>query len=165
MANTKSISDVFEDLFEAPLRAVTKAEAKYLKIWAEWLNIQLKLIGESTRSPEQITSLMSRAPTVTLDGSIDVGITMRIASVKKSEGGGSIGLQVGPVHASGAFGFSKTSTQESIFQASARFALSNNNADLSQFLSSQGLTPTSVEDLTKASELIKSGLEKIEKPS
>lgn len=160
MAQTQSISSVFRDLFRSPLQAVIQAERDYLKIWADWIDVQVKLLDDKELSEEQIQALMTKAPSVQLDGFIDVGISMRIATVKQTDIGISAGISgaamgVAPVHASGSFGFSKSSSQESMFQASARFNVSNNNTDLGQFLAERGMSPVNVEQLKGVSDLLK----------
>lgn len=160
MAKTQAISQVLGDLFRAPLKAAAEAERDYLEIWADWVEIQVKLIGDQVLTPEQITNLLNKAPTVKLDGFVDVGISMRIATVKQKDYGFGVGvsgasLGLAPVYASGSFGFSKTSSQESMFQASARFNVSNNNADLTQFLIDRGKNPVDVGELKGVSELLR----------
>ena len=153
MANTAGIVDVFGELFRTPLEAVVKAEREYFKIWAEWLEVQIKLLGENPTG-DQIKALLEKAPSVQIDGFIDVGITMRIASVSEQKQGGTAGLKLGPIHASGSFGFAKSGSQESVFQTSARFTLSNHNSELSRYLEDRRLTPTSIEGLKEVKKIL-----------
>lgn len=130
-----SISTVFQDLFQAPLKAVTDAEARYRAIWADWIQMQYDLAFDKTkndwRAGVDFSKVMQTAPVISLDGVIEVGITMRIASVREISANLNIGISVGPIYASGGFGFMNRTTQESVFQASTRFTLSNQNKDLS----------------------------------
>ncbi len=155
MAKSLGISEVLSDMFRSPLNAVVEAERNYLAIWADWLEMQLKLIGDDDLTQEQIEALMTKAPAVKLDGFIDVGVSMRIATVKQKDVSFGVGIGVGPVHASGAFGFSKTSSQESMFQASARFNITNHNTDLSAFLAERGKTPYTIQDVHDVTDLMR----------
>ncbi len=154
MAKTLGISKALGDLFRAPLDAVTDAERDYLAIWSQWLDMQLKLIGDKELTLEQIEKLLNKAPSVKLDGFVDVGISMRIATVSQFDVGVGVGANLGvaPVHVSGSFGFSRTSSNESMFQASARFAVSNHNSELAGFLKDMGEMPKTTSELSGVSD-------------
>lgn len=140
-----SISSVISDLFNAPLQAAVKADAEYMRIWAEWLAFRKSLFIGKDGNPlpnVDISQVLETAPVVNLNGRIDQAITMRITDVQGTDASLSGGLAVGPIFASGSFGFHRESTQESLFQASATFELSNQEKSLPKFLSQHALTPT-----------------------
>lgn len=161
MSNS-SISTVFEELFSTPLESVAKSENDYRKIWANWIAFQIPLFRDSNLklSKEAIDKMFELAPVVKLDGIIDVGITMRIAEVSKKEGELKAGLKVGPIFASGSFGFSKETSQESVFQASTRFTISNQESNLKEYLSARNMKPDNEKDLMKTIEKLKTNGEK-----
>lgn len=150
--SSTSITKVLNELFTAPINAVTSAEAEYRKTWAKWLNSQLTLLKDSgvAITSERLEKILDIAPVVGLDGVIEAGITMRIAEVRSSEGGLSAGLQLGPIHATGRFGFSNQSTQESVFQASTRYTISNQETNLKEYLANRGIEPTDESGLLNA---------------
>lgn len=161
--SSASISSVFRELFQAPLRALTDAEEDYRRIWADWLEVQFRFLSiekkEGARSVrvwkdgvdfEKV--VREHAPVVALNGAVDVGITMRIASVKEFNGNVGFGVALGPVYASGGFGFTGRSSKESLFQASTQFTVSNQPGDLSEYLSNRNVTlaePSDVESAVK----------------
>ncbi len=141
-------------LFYAPLDAAVKAEKQYCRIWADWMTFQLALAteedGKTLRSGVDLTALLKTAPAVSMDGVIELAITMRVAGVKETQGGLGIGLSIGPIYASGGFGFMSKTTEESIFQAHARFTLSNTGKNLTGYLGQYKLPVTKPEDVTSA---------------
>lgn len=151
-----SISAVLTDLFSAPLKAVVDAESKYRQIWADWMAFQMTLLtkedGKTLRDGVNLADVLRTAPAVSLDGVIDLAITMRIASVKELSAGLDVSVGVGPVYASGNFGFMSRTTEESTFQAQAKFTLSNTQKNLATLLEQYKLTPTDPATLTKAVE-------------
>ncbi|MDI6402417.1 hypothetical protein QLX67_10460 [Balneolaceae bacterium ANBcel3] len=149
------LSDLYKELFTSPLEAVCETEKSYRKIWAKWIKSQKPFFRKDDGSidAEQIRQLLNQAPVIELDGTLDVDITVRIASVQKKEGSISGGIRVGPVHSSGKYGFSNESSLESALRASTRFVISNHKADLNAFLLERNLSPTSEEDINR---LIKS---------
>lgn len=148
---TTSISTVFSELFEAPLRAATEAEARYRAVWADWISSQFRLFSASGTAitADVIAKVIDLAPVVKLDGFIDVAITMRIAEVKEKEAGFSGGLQLGIIQSAGKYSSYEKSAQESVFQASTRFSISNTDANLRQFLTDRGLVPTNAQELNR----------------
>jgi hypothetical protein len=145
-----SINSVIADLFNAPLQAAVKADSEYMKIWAKWLTFKKKLMFKKDGSPIEgldINEILKTAPIVELNGNIDFSITMRIAEVKETDASISGGLAVGPIYAGGSFGISKQSTQESIFQASTSFVISNQKKDLTDYLSKHKLSIASASDV------------------
>ena len=148
--STTSIHSVITDLFNAPLQAAVKADAAYLRIWADWLKFKKTLMFKSDGSVIDginINDVLSSAPVVELNGKIDMAITMRIAEVKETNASLSGGISVGPIYASGSFGMNKESTQESVFQAASSFVISNQKKDLVAYLSTHKLSIASASDV------------------
>jgi hypothetical protein len=79
---------------------------------------------------------------------------MRIASVREFNADVKAGLSVGPVYASGGFGFVNRTSQESIFQASTRFTLSNQNKDLTKYLQDRNIPFTSPSEVNNAIKIL-----------
>ncbi len=129
-------------LFSAPLEAVVDAEARYRQIWSKWIKDQMLFLGitDATKG-DVLLKVLDTAPVVTLDGKVETALTMRIASVSEHKGGLSAGLQVGPIFASGSYSMMKRSAEESVFQASTQFVISNQGSNLVDYLKSKGLTP------------------------
>lgn len=154
---TLSISKAFSDLFTAPLRAVVDAEKAYLEMWITRLKViqQTYVSGKGANrsmvnGADLGTLLEQYVPVISLEGRIDTALTMRIAGVKETSGGLSAGLALGPIHASGSFGFVSRNTQESTFQASTSFALANKSFSLTDYLSAANLKMTDPKDLDAA---------------
>ena len=159
--STTSLTNVFRELFVAPLSAVTQTEADYRRIWAQWLEQQLRLLTEENgelRPGVELAKMMDSAPKVNLDGVIEVGITMRIASVREYDASIEAGLAIGPIHASGGFGFVNRSSQESVFQASTRYTISNFDRNLKKYLEERNIPVTKLEDVKTAIEVLKKPL-------
>jgi len=153
--STISITNVLSELFSAPLRAVVNAESEYRKIWADWLESQLALITDPTdpkkfRTGFKAEEWLKTAPVVSVDGMINMAITMRVAGVQEKSYGGSAGLSLGPIYGSGGFGFVNRSTEESVFRANASFTLSNTGKDITALLGQHKLNPASPEQVQNA---------------
>lgn len=158
-----SIESVMTELFTAPLEAAVNADREYRKTWTRWMKDQLTLVSVPSPNPAsppalrdgvKIDDILKTAPAVSLDGVIDLSITMRIASVKQKEGSLGIGLGLGPVNATGSFGFMSRTAEESVFQVQARFTLSNTGRDLSGELAKAGLTPVDIPSMENAIKLL-----------
>ena len=54
---------------------------------------------------------------------VSVGITMRVASINRTEGGATLGLGIGLLQAPGTFGFVSESTSESILLERIKLSL------------------------------------------
>lgn len=129
-----NLSSVFTDLFTAPVEATLYAEARYREIWVQWLGNLKSLVEARANDPEQpddaqmktfIESQLSLAPIMRLEARIDVGVNLRVTSVRQSEVGGTFGLQLGVLQAAGTFSFASQDTQESVLTARATYALAN----------------------------------------
>jgi hypothetical protein len=152
---TLSISNAFSDLFVAPLNAVVDAEEAYLQMWITRLKVlrATYVEDEKVKREANLSELLDQyVPVVQLEGNIDTSLTMRIAGVKEMSGSLSVGLALGPVHASGGFGFVSRNTHESVFQASTSFALANKEFSLKDYLKAAKITVATPSDLTKAIE-------------
>ncbi len=148
--SSASINSVITDLFNAPLQAAVKADAEYLRIWAKWLTFKKQLMFNEDGTPIDgidINEILKTAPIVELNGNIDLAITMRIAEVKETDASFSGGLTVGPIYAGGTYGMSKETTQESLFQASGSFVLSNQKKDLAGYLGKHSLSIATANDV------------------
>ena len=160
--STTSLTNVFRELFVAPLSAVTRTEEDYRRIWSQWLEQQLKLLtGDDgkLRQGVDLARLLDTAPVVSLDGVIEVGIAMRIASVSEFDASLQTGLGIGPIYASGGFGFVNRSSQESVFQASTRYTISNFGRDLKEYLEDRNIPVTSLDDVKNAINILKQPLQ------
>lgn len=129
-----NLPSVFTDLFTAPIEATLHAEARYREIWIEWLrNLKTLVDARSNVEPKPdnaqmksfIESQLSMAPIMRLEARIDVGVNLRVTSVRQSEVGGTFGLQLGVLQAAGTFSFASQDTQESVLTARATYALAN----------------------------------------
>lgn len=154
-----SLSTVMQELFSAPLNAVTKAERDYRLIWANWLHQKLELIkaanGGNLPGNLNIEELLKTAPVVSLDGVINSSLTMRIAGIKESTTGLQGGLQIGPIYGGGTYSSTSRSTEESVFNASTSFTLSNHQAKLVDFLASAQIPIPQAGDVDSLVEILK----------
>lgn len=140
MPNT-SLESIVSTLFTAPAHAAVTAEKEYLSIWKGYLDSLNKEINDpaSAFKPEEKVQLLkerlSLVPVMKFQAAIDLGITMRIASVEQKSGNLSAGLQLNVFQASGGFGFMTQNAQESTFQARATYNMANYDAvTLQQYL-------------------------------
>jgi hypothetical protein len=159
--STTSLISVFRELFVAPLNAAASTEEDYRQIWANWLEQQHKLLtGDDgqLKPGVEMDKILDLAPVINLDGVIEVGITMRIASVKEYKTSGEVGMSLGPIYGSGGFGFVNRSSQESVFQASTRFAMSNFDRNLKKYLEDRNIQLTDAKDLTEAVAILRKPL-------
>lgn len=137
------IEDVVSTLLSAPVKAATYANREQMYIWRDYLKTIEAVIGTVTDPAQKvalISQYMSMAPTWKVAAQIDVGITMRIASISKTTVGGSLGIAVGVVQTAGQFSSEKSTSTESLLTARALYSLSNDNEiQLENFLSSLGI--------------------------
>jgi hypothetical protein len=158
---TTSLTNVFRELFVAPLSAATTTEEDYRRIWANWLDQQLKLLSDDSgelKPGVDLKKLLETAPVINLDGVIEVGITMRIASVKEFDATLQVGLSLGPIYGSGGFGFVNRTSQESVFQASTRYTISNFDRNLKKYLEDRNITLANPDEMKTAIEILKKPL-------
>jgi hypothetical protein len=155
--SSTSLASVFRELFSAPCKAATDCEQDYRNIWADWLKFKKNLLTDAAGNllpGVSLDKLIETAPIVALDGVIEVGITMRIASVSERNASLSGGLALGPVYASGGYGFMNRTSEESMFQASTRYTITNNNKDLKTYLANSSIDLAKPDSLTKAIEFL-----------
>ncbi len=159
--STTSLISVFRELFVAPLSAACESEEDYRRIWAKWLTDQKKLLADASGAwPPglDVQKFLASAPVIHLDGAIEVGITMRIAGVQEFNAEVKAGLSLGPIYAAGGFGFVSRTTQESIFQASTRYVISNSERDLQKYLEAHSIPVQEAKDLENAIKMLEKPL-------
>jgi hypothetical protein len=150
------VSRVMTTLFTAPTDAVVKAAAEQRRIWRDWLlDVQRLLDGLGDAEQETrkriIREHLRLAPTWKMTAQVSVGITMRVTSLNRAEGGVTLGLGVGLLQGSGTFGFLSESTTESILQARAQYALGNEaEVSLADYLDTLGVSLADATDVSKA---------------
>jgi hypothetical protein len=140
---TDDLTRVFTTLFTAPTEATVKAAAAQRRIWIDWLR-DVKALVDSTADDNVKKAIISEhlalAPTWRMAAKISVGVTMRVASVKRVEGGASLGLGLGTVQVAGNFGFMSQSSSESVLQARAEYSLTNDREiSLGDYLTTLGV--------------------------
>jgi hypothetical protein len=149
--STTSLTSVFRELFVAPLSAAYDSEREYRKIWAEWLKGQKNLLDGANVPPDfDMKKILALSPVINLDGVIEVGITMRIAGVQEFNAELKVGLSVGPIYGAGGFGFVNRTSQESVFQASTRYVISNFERNLQKYLEARSITLAQPKDIETA---------------
>ncbi len=130
-------------------------------IWSDHLNKILIILNErnninqlgplsAAQKKEIVSDGLRSAPVMKLSGTIDIGITMRIASVEQTKGGISVGLGVGPIGINGQFGFMQSSTSESVMQVRAQYTMSNDDVTLTEYLGKSQITLTEPTQLNHA---------------
>jgi len=152
-----SLAGVLSEMCSAPLEAAVQAEEDYRAIWVKWLKEKLEWadnLPPAAKATIDWTTLFQTAPIVDVNQTIQLAITLRVASVKEKKGGLSGGISVGPIHLSGNFGFSSSSSQESLIQASTAVTLTNVTTDLTGLLAVNNLVPSSPDDLKTAISLL-----------
>lgn len=125
---TGDLTDVFSTLFTAPTGAVVDAAREQRRIWRDWLRDVLRLVEAAEDAATKRAILaehLALAPTWQLTAQVSVGVTMRVASIERAEGGAMLGLGVGLLQGAGSFGWMHESSTESVLQARAQFALGN----------------------------------------
>ncbi|WP_339891829.1 hypothetical protein [uncultured Alteromonas sp.] len=140
---TNDITKVITTLLTAPTDAVVQAATIQRKTWINWLKDVLRLVNDAddTQKKKIIDEHMKLAPIWKVGAQVSIGITMRVSSIERAEGSASLGLGVGLLQASGSFGFMQETTNESILQARAQYALSNDTEiTLSEYLNDLGVT-------------------------
>ena len=140
----KDVRGVLRELCTAPLDAAVKAEADYRAIWLEWLEEKIRIVKsmEGVDLGDVWKKLFESAPAVSVNSRVDLAVTLRITSVKEFSAEGRIGLTVGPIYASGGFGFMSRTTTESTLQASTSVVLSNNEQNLLDYLGKHNIKST-----------------------
>jgi hypothetical protein len=134
-----NLTDVYKELFSAPLSAVVKAEDEYRRIWLDWFRQRLALAQAAglTITPEVLADIVAIAPVVKLNGTVSAAVRLRIESTTSAEG--KIGLNLASIPLTGSLGFSTTRTEESTLEASTVMTLSNADRDLASLLTANGV--------------------------
>lgn len=135
--STQSLERMISTLFTAPGRAALEAEVGYRKIWAEWLEQTMKLVG---KDPAALEKMMAFAPVMKVSGVLELAVSMRVAEVSGLNG--SLSLGTGPISVSG--GYFRQASEESSLTARGTFTLTNTEVDLQTYLARSGLTPVEV---------------------
>ncbi len=153
---TSDITKLITTLLTSPTDAVVNSAAEQRRCWINWLKDVQRLVNTATSEEQKkviIAKHLELAPVWKLGAQISVGVTMRVASIKRQEASASLGLGVGLLQASGFFGFMAESTSESIVQARAQYALTNDTqVTLSEYLADLGVTLASGDDVSTAIE-------------
>ncbi|RWX56226.1 hypothetical protein [Photobacterium chitinilyticum] len=139
---TENLSNIISTLLTAPADAVVQASATQRYIWMKWLTDLTKLIkGEPEDvSRKIINEHLKLAPSWKMSAQLSLSLSMRIASIERTEGGVSLGLGIGMIHGSGSFGFTKETTTESTLQAQAIYNLTNDTeTSLKDYLNMLGI--------------------------
>lgn len=155
------LENMISTLFTAPCRATVQTERDCRQIWVEWLEdlnnmiIKLTNIDAGTDVTNVIAKHLDLAPIMKMNAKIEIGLTMRLASIKENSGKMEVGLSVGPIGASGSYGFMSRSTAESVMQVHAAYTMSNNDVSLKDYLASSNLSLSSAGDVTTAIDTLK----------
>lgn len=155
-----TLESMVTTLFTAPGAAAIEADKAYRDIWAKWLQRVSKLIeglppGDVARV---LAEHLKLAPILKVNGRIEMGLTMRVASVTERSGSVGINLGVGPIGVSGSYGFLDRSSEESVMQVRAAYTLTNDEVSLASYLSNLGgITLASAQDVTNAVAFLKKG--------
>lgn len=152
------IEDVVSTLLSAPVKAATYANREQMLIWRDYLK-EIKAVISAADSDQQkvnlINQYISMAPKWKVAAQIEVGITMRVASISKTSAGGSLGIAVGLVQTAGQFSSETSTSTESLLTARALYSLTNDNeVQLANFLNSLGIDPAAPEQITTAVETL-----------
>jgi len=151
--STYQIENIVSTLLSAPVKAATYANKEQLQIWRDYLETVQKLTSqlEGGAKLETIQHYINMAPAWKVAANLDIGITMRIASITKTTAGGSLSLTLGLLQSAGQFSTESTTTSESVLTAKAHYVLTNDTeVKLAEFLKSLGVSPTQPEQLQTA---------------
>ncbi|AJR07868.1 hypothetical protein C9J03_21730 [Photobacterium gaetbulicola] len=124
---SENLSSVITTLLTAPADAVVQASTAQRHIWMKWLSDLCKLIQDQPDNVKKniIEEHLKLAPTWKMSAQLSLSISMRIASLERTETGVSLGLGIGMIQASGTFGFAREIASESVLQAQAIYNLTN----------------------------------------
>lgn len=155
---TADLENVFTTLFTAPAEAVVQAEADYRQIWAKWLGNVMELLKQRDESKhaEILRTHLNLAPVMKLNAKVEVGITLRVGSIKKRDGSVGVGLGVGAFQLNGSYGFMSQSSSESVMQARAAYEMTNQaEVTLKEFADTWSLPLTSATEVGTAITFLK----------
>ncbi len=161
MAN--DASKMITTLLTAGPDAAIQANREQRKIWADWLEDIIDMLGEIGEEIDFekreifISEQLSLAPAFKLNAFISVSSSMRIASIDRVDASGGLGLSLGLLQISGSFGMSQQNSSESTLQARAEYTLTNNNElSLSDYLGSLGVKTSDPTELQNAVTILRS---------
>lgn len=155
MPKSSDVSKIVASLLTAPAQATVHGAREQRKIWIRWLRDVERLVqaapDEDTKNAI-LAEHLRLAPTWKISAQLSLALSLRVASIRRFETGGSLGFAVGLLQMSGRFGFSSEETTESALQVRAQYALTNDGeTNLAEYLTSLGVDPT---DPTKLDEAI-----------
>ncbi len=163
-ATAQTFGSLVGTIMRTPIEAVTQAERDYLRIWRDRLKAMQAAAGATPTSIDVIKASLAFSPVMKLVGDIQVATTVRLASVRETNGKLGLTIGVGPIGINGGFGFLNRATEESIIQISATFKLTNGEVSLLDYLKDVGqLALTKPEDVAKAVEFLNRKVEESEK--
>ncbi|MBX3317938.1 MAG: hypothetical protein KF902_13870 [Phycisphaeraceae bacterium] len=131
---TKSFESLVGAIMRTPIEASIRAEYEYLRIWHD----RLEAIKTANPTPEEVKAALDFAPVMTLVGDIQIAATVRIASVRETDGKLGVNIGIGAFGVSGGFGFMNRSTEESVIQISAALKITNGESTLFDYLKNHG---------------------------
>lgn len=156
--STSSLENMVSTLFSAPGRAAIETELAYRKIWINWLKDVTNLIAKKKFEANEnalkqaLMQHLELAPVMKISGVMEIGLTMRIASLKESNG--SISMGIGAIALSGSYGFASRTAEESIIQVRAQYTLTNSEVSLEKYLGTWGITLASAESVENAIKML-----------
>jgi hypothetical protein len=135
-----NLTDVYQQLFAAPLRAAVQAENDYRQIWLSWFRQRLAIAQAAgvTITPQVLADIVAVAPIIKLNGTVSSAVKLRIESTLSADG--KVGLSLASIPLSASFEFAASRTEESTLEASTAMTLSNADRDLSTLLTANGVT-------------------------
>ncbi len=155
MENNSDISAMITTLLTAPSIATIDSMKAQRIIWKQWLEDINALVKKADINAQQqiIDKHLDIAPTWKMTAQISLSLSMRVASINRKDGKFVLGLGIGPVQASGEFGFMSQSTSEGSMHASVKYNLTNDNEiTLRNYMDTLGVTkivPENIEDSIK----------------
>lgn len=128
-ATSSTFESLVATIMSTPIVAVTQGQRECLKDWLARLNAV-----KSLTNFEDIKASLGQAPMMKLAGNIQIGATVRLTSMRGSNGNIGVNIGVGPVGLTGTYGFMSRSTEESVIQIAASFVLTNGESSLLDYL-------------------------------
>jgi len=164
------VAKVITTLFTAPTEAAVNTAVEQRRIWIKWLEDVNRILetvpDDAERRKAIIREHLRLAPTWKLAAQVSVGITMRVASINRFEGGVTLGLGLSMLQVAGSFGFVSESTSESVLHARAQYALTNDaEVTLGDYLDALGVGLAEASDVTSAIERLESASTPIPAPN
>ncbi|MEM6259538.1 MAG: hypothetical protein AAGI37_14735 [Planctomycetota bacterium] len=122
---TAALADIVSSLFTEPLKGFNDAQIQIVDHW-------VRLLGQfdTGADPAEYATALKMAPKWSASLRGDVSIVLRLATLKQTKAGVSLGVGVGPFQASGSFGFMSETASESVIQARAAYVVSNDAGEV-----------------------------------